>query len=474
MDLLALELSDAGIMAAAKDPLGLLHIDGVDQESPGFALPGKDQLVVGRAAEGKAHLNPLQFNNSFWDQLNTQPLKQPNNYARNHAEMAYAHLARIWEKIREHGNELVIAVPGFLSRDQLGLILGIADELSIPLKGMVALSVAAASKPCPDRMLLHVDIHLHRSEITFLEQGEHLTQKDSVTGEGRGLNHLYTEWVKTIAEEFVRTTRFDPLHQAAFEQELYSRLPVVIAALQQNSSVMFEMGADSKSYRVSLSRDLFVKKGEAVFKEIHQLIADMRERHGEPGQPVTFQLTHRMSHLPGCREMLAGIAGAQLIELEPGCGAFGALDLWDHSSTQGTGRGVSLLTSRPWQRLEPPSTARPRPVQPISHGDLRPTHLLYRSAAYPLSDLPLTVGSGGSRDGIDVPMEGELAGVSKRHCSLQFQGDNVILTDHSAYGTFVDEVRVTKTVILKLGQIIRVGTPGEELQLIACVGRNET
>jgi len=100
--------------------------------------------------------------------------------------------------------------------------------------------------------------------------------------------------------------------------------------------------------------------------------------------------------------------------------------------------------------------------------------LLYRSAAYPLSDLPLTVGSGGIRDGIDIRMEGELAGVSKRHCSLQFQGDNVILTDHSVYGTFVDEVKVTKTVVLKLGQIIRVGTPGEELQLIACVGRNET
>ncbi|OPX37184.1 MAG: hypothetical protein B1H12_05455 [Desulfobacteraceae bacterium 4484_190.2] len=472
MDLLALELSDAGIMAAAKDPLELLHIDGADQESPGFALPGKDQLVVGREAEGKAHLNPLQFNNSFWDQLNTQPLKQPNNYARNHAEMAYAHLARIWEKIREHGNELVIAVPGFLSRDQLGLILGIADELSISLKGMVALSVAAASKPCPDRMLLHIDIHLHRPEITFLEQGEHLTQKDSVIGEGRGLNHLYTEWVNAIAEEFVRTTRFDPLHQAAFEQELYSRLPVVIAALQQNPSVMFEIRADSKSYRVRLSRDLFVKKGEAVFKKIQQLIADMQERHGKPGQPMTFQLTHRMSRLPGCREMLAGIASAQVIELEPGCGAFGALDLWDHSSTQGTGRGVSLLTSRPWQ--SPPSTARPRPGQPISHGDVRPSHLLYRFAAYPLSNRPLTVGSGGIRDGIDVHMVGELAGISNRHCSFQFQGDNVILTDHSASGTFVDEVRVTKNVALKLGQIIRVGTPGEELQLIACVERNET
>ena len=48
MDLLALELSDAGIMAAAKDPLGLLHIDGVDQESPGFALARTNWSLAGR------------------------------------------------------------------------------------------------------------------------------------------------------------------------------------------------------------------------------------------------------------------------------------------------------------------------------------------------------------------------------------------------------------------------------------------
>jgi pSer/pThr/pTyr-binding forkhead associated (FHA) protein len=50
----------------------------------------------------------------------------------------------------------------------------------------------------------------------------------------------------------------------------------------------------------------------------------------------------------------------------------------------------------------------------------------------------------------------------------------VELTDHSTYGTFVDGVRVSGAVLLKLGQSIRLGTSGgEELQLITCVNDNE-
>ena len=472
MGLLALELSDAGIVAAAKEPRGLLQLEGTHRESPGFALADETELLVGRAAADKASLYPLQCYNAFWDKLNTTPLKQQNRYARNHAEMVYAHLAMLWDRIKGHGDEMVMAVPAFFGRDQLGLILGIAEELGIPLKGMVSLAVAATSKPSPDQVLLHLDMHLHRSEVTFLEQGEQLTQRDSASTGGKGLHHLYTAWVKAIGEEFVRTTRFDPLHQASSEQEVHDRLPAVIGAFQENPSVMFEMVAGSKSYRITLSRELFAAKAEGVFQKIGENIELMRKRHGEPGQPVALQLTHRIAPLPGCREMLATIEAAREMVLEPGAGAFGALDLWH----QPFGRevGVTLLTSRPWQGGEAASPAPPRPARPTSHDEVGPTHVLYRTVAYPLSGRPLVVGSGGSQEKVDVRIEGELAGVSRKHCSLEQGKEGVILTDHSTYGTFVDGERVSGTALLRLGQIIRVGTPGEELQLIASAEKDET
>ena len=96
MGLIGLELNDAGIIAAAGTPDRLLEIDGPATESPGFALPEKKRLLVGKEAEGKAHLFPRQILHRFWDQLDTEPLEQPAKYApRNHAEIVYHHLSRI-------------------------------------------------------------------------------------------------------------------------------------------------------------------------------------------------------------------------------------------------------------------------------------------------------------------------------------------------------------------------------------------
>ncbi|MCK5420346.1 MAG: hypothetical protein KAI93_17600, partial [Desulfobacterales bacterium] len=168
MSLLGLELSDAGILVAGTEPDGLLKVDGNSVESPGFALFEKNRLTVGLAAEKKAHLYPRQILNQFWDQLNIEPLEQPNPFAQNHAEIAFEHFARIWETVKHHGKELTIAVPGFYTREHLGFLLGITQELGIPLKGFVPLAVAAVPERLPEGLLLHLDLHLHRFEVTRL------------------------------------------------------------------------------------------------------------------------------------------------------------------------------------------------------------------------------------------------------------------------------------------------------------------
>jgi hypothetical protein len=209
---------------------------------------------------------------------------------------------------------------------------------------------------------------------------------------------------------------------------------------------------------------------EEVFWEMRRLIAGIRARHGTHGKPITVQLTHRVRRLPGWELMMGNAEEDQIIELEPGCGGFGALTLWEGISEGKTQDEISFITSRPWRtagktlpRTDPPRKA-PRPAAP---GDSLPTHLLYRHRAYPITDKPLVVGRGDSALGISVPIRGDTTGISKRHCSIRLQGDHVLLTDHSTYGTFVDDAPVGGTVALKLGQVIRVGTPGEKLELIA-------
>lgn len=471
MTLIALELSDAGILAAGENPSRLLQVDTQEQESLGVAIPEKKRLVVGNSAANKAHLFPLQVMNRFWDQLNTEPLKQKYHHAQNHAEIACAHLSHIWENIKGHGDEVIIAVPDYFHREQLGLILGMAQELRIPVIGFISLPIAAAFHPCPDAMLLHLDIHLHRFEMVYLRQNEQLTRENSMVLSEINLQQLYRDWVESIAEEFVRTTRFDPLHQAATEQELYNRLPAALEIFKRQSSFIFEISHGKHSYRTPLLRDLLKQKSEAVYDDIYRSIVNMRDAHAKNNPLIGLQLTHRIGCLPGLRDKLSDIDHCQIIELEPGAGALGVLRIWDQLKDRHSGNGASLFTSRPWLQTEA------EVFQTISyetHEKMKPTHLLYRDVAYPISRKPLIIGYDpySAGDGIYIPVKS--SGVSEKHCRVHRDGDRIIVTDTSTHGTFVNDQQVHGSTILEPGQILRLGISGETLRLIACMEIHET
>jgi pSer/pThr/pTyr-binding forkhead associated (FHA) protein len=104
----------------------------------------------------------------------------------------------------------------------------------------------------------------------------------------------------------------------------------------------------------------------------------------------------------------------------------------------------------------------------------RPTHVLYRSLAYPISDRPLTIGTGSTSDGVGLQIQGEVSNVSRKHCSIQLRGAEAVLIDHSESGTFVDGTPVSEAAVLAVGQIIRVGTSDEELLVIASMETDAT
>jgi hypothetical protein len=449
----------------------LLTVDGQKKESPGFAIPEKKRLLVGKPASDKAHLFPLQVINRFWDQLNTEPLKQKNRHAQNHAEIAYTHLFHVWEIVKQYGDEMIIAVPNFYSKEQLGLILGMAKELSIPVKGFVSLPIAASYHAYPNAMLLHLDIHLHRFEITYLHQGEYLTAKNSVTFEEISLEQLYRSWVETIAEEFVHATRFDPLHQAATEQELYNRLASALDIFKNQPSFLFELSHGKNSYRITLLRDVLFQKSEKIYDEICRFIEKMRDDHGKNNLLTVLQTTHRVACLPGLKDKLLEIENCKIIELEPGAGALGVLKLRDPLTDRHFKNGASFFTSRPWQQTES-TTSRAISYQ-TSH-TINPSHLLYRDVAYPVSEKPLIIGCDHYPFGKGIRVEAKSSDVSKKHCTVQREDNRIVLTDFSSQGTFVDNRQINGSAILELGQIVRLGTSRETIRLIACLEADET
>ncbi len=472
MSLIGLEISDAGILAAAGNPVALLALEGQSTESPGFALPQKKGLLVGKEAETGAHLFPRQILNRFWDQLNTESLPLSGRYApRSNAEIVYSHLARIWQTIQPHGKEAVLVVPDFYDRHQLGIILGISRELSMDIEGFVPLALAASTVVRPNRMLLYLDIHLHRLELVYLKQGEYLTIEDSGAVGEKGLIQIYRQWVEAIAGQFVHHTRFDPLHQAASEQGLYDRLPALLSHVKDNAAVVFDIVDNGVSYSTTLERELFIHTAEPVYREIDRLVEDMRQKH-DRSAALTLQVSHRLTRLPGCLEMLARVPDAEIIELGPGAAARGVLEIWPQLAAQRSGEGASLFTSRPWLNADPGHglISRPATIEENS-----PTHLLYRSIAHPITEKPLAIGATSDdpeTSGLQFhngPTEG-----SFRFFTIERRGQQVVLTDYSTQGIYVDGTRIKESTGLKLGQTIRLGKDGETFRLIACLKNYET
>jgi hypothetical protein len=471
MPLIGLEINDTGILAAGGSPLKLLDLDGRDQESPGFALPQTKGLLVGQNAAGKAHLFPRQILNHFWDQLNTDPLEPAGRHLpSNHAEIVFRHLSLIWRQLQSRGEEIVMAIPSFYNREHLGLILGMAQELGMPVKGFVPLSLAASAHACPEKMLMYLDIHLHRIEVICLDQGEHLTMRDAAITVEKGLLALYQKLVDMIAQEFVRTTRFDPFHQAATEQELYDRLPGIFAHFQHNSSMVFEITGGLTPHSITLERDSITRAAEPIYNEVLRLVKRMHQKRGKGRASLALQVSHRLGRLPGCQKMLATLQDVQIIELEPGAAARGVCRIWPQLAAQGHNEGISFFTSRPWQ--DPQQTGGHR-IPAETAAQAGPTHLLYGSIAYPITDKPLTIGCAHDAEQNDFTIVINAAEVSPKHCTIALRRGETVLRNASDYGTFVDGEKVTGSAVLKLGQIIRIGTPGEHLHLIACKGTRD-
>ena len=228
------------------------------------------------------------------------------------------------------------------------------------------------------------------------------------------------------------------------------------------------MTGGSKVYRVTLNRDLFYKKGAPVFEELRRFVSRFHERYGKAGAGPVLMLSDRIARLPGAKDMMGEIKNCKIIELAPGAGALGLVRFTSPLFDQQTGNSSPFLTSRP---LPAQGHISHEESSQDSEGQTPPTHILYRNLAYPITEKPLVIGLQRAADGSGIKIEGKIAGVSRKHCTVQLEGNNVVLNDYSTYGTFVDEDPVNEKTILLLGQMVRVGTPGETLNLIACLDK---
>jgi hypothetical protein len=461
--LVALELNDAGLVAArwdADEARPVLQ----GPPSPGFAVLHDGRVLVGQEAFERHRLAPVYAQNRYWQALGVEPLPWSARGVATAADLAHAHLsALLVPAIAAGANEAVLAVPPGYTREQLGLLVGIANEAGATVRGLVDLGIAAAATVPPAPHMLHLDLQLHQAAATLLESSRADGVLRRVRYEllpGAGVIAFNQAIAGSIATTFVRETRFDPLHEATTEQRLHDRMPGWLAALAEQDEVEAAIEAGGLTHQVTLQRAQLIAAVAKPAADVLRLVQGARPA----GTMLHVCITPRVAAVPGLLANLTALRDCTVVMLEPGAAAVGALQA--AAAIVRAPDSISLVHRLPLPGATEALATTAVVGSDAVPADAVPTHVLFRGRAWPLTAVPLTLGWSVGAAARALALPAGIAGVSRSHCALWLRDGQAIVEDQSTYGTFVNDERVGGRVALRVGDVLRLGAPGVTLELI--------
>lgn len=427
-----------------------------------------------------------------WRELRLQPrstssrhltavLAQRNATARSEALVEAELRARLAECPPTEGERVWIAAPARSEAAGLTAILGIALRIGLQVDGFVDAAVVAAATAQPQTNVIVLELGLHHAAATAVDvEGGQARRRRSVATERGGLLELYQTWLDLVGTTMVKRTRFDPLHDASTEQQLFDAIPTTLSEIAAKGETTGVALQGTQRFEVALTRDQFAQSAQSICTAIVGLLHQLRPA----GAPVTIVIPRVAADLPGLKSQLEQFAGCELVTVNDGFTAAGTslLDLPAHpapnttvttNDISATNSSVRLLRRIPLQTHLPPPhavreyTLRREPLGSHRAGSPTPSYVLWDGRAFSLNVESLTVGrSPGSSERLISLPEG-LAGVSRRHCTFVHDGGQLFVLDHSSFGTFVNGERVLERARVHVGDKVRVGQPGVELSLIS-------
>ena len=449
MSLLALHLNDAGLL--------LTDGERILCREPGFALLEDDAIVMGREAWAVASLKPRRIQNHYWAELSTRPLTDRRFQHLTAADLASKQLESLWKRVAKPGDKLVFAVPACMSNDSLGLLLGIAMDLEIPVVGMVDAAVAATRREYVNAVPVHVDLSLRSAMLTrLLQDGQSQLERTAVIEES-GMLDLYDIWLRVIAETFVQQSRFDPLHTAETEQVLQDSILDWLGLAMTRPSVPIEIEYRGITHQAQIDSLELVSAAAPVYQNI---VSNLRALY-RAGETPALQLSDRAARMPGLADTLRARVGGEVFVLEPGATGRGLARRWSEQRSAST---VTLVRHLPWDQ------SRITVELDAADGGALPTHVLLSDRATPVGSEALVLGTQPADGERWLDLGQDVAGASRRHCEIVVANGQCVVTDRSRYGTFLNGHRIDGSAALQSGDVIRVGTPGVELRMIRVEG----
>jgi hypothetical protein len=426
--------------------------------APSAVWDGSTGEISGANAWSALRRHPTATSTRHLGSLLSQPAATDRAVALVTAEL----VRRLAAQAPAAGERVWIAAPARAAADGLGAMLAIARYLSLPVDGFVDSAVVAAAALRLDRSAIVLELGMHHAAATSIDRdGGQVRRRRTVLTERGGLMALYQAWLELVSTTMIRRTRFDPLHDAAVEQRLFDSLATWARDADANGSTTAVLTKSEERFEVALTRDQFARAAQPVYREVLRLVHELRPA----GAPLTLVVPDILKHLPGLRDELEQFVDCELMSIPDGF-AGAATSLLDLPERVGQDP-VRLLRRLPLsERTTSAEAVSSEMLGQRGSRSAPPSHLLLNGQVYTLGSDALVVGR--APEGLRaITLSDGLAGVSRRHCTFTRDRDELVLLDHSSFGTFVNGERVAERVRVRAGDRVRLGDPGVELALIA-------
>jgi hypothetical protein len=325
-------------------------------ESPGHALITPRGIVTGAEARARAWLEPQYSVDRHWQQLGTGPLPASSRHARHFADLAYAQLLDLYRAAGQP-ERVIFAIPGHLGREQLAVLLGIANATPFAVAGLIDAALAATVYSALRGEILHLDLLRHCAVLTRLHAGSEIERIDVRVLPEIGLNQLHDLWAQHIAERFIARHRYDPLHTGAGEQALRDALPGWLAELAARPEIDVQLPGPRGPLSIALTAAELAERAAAHYA--------LLERAAAAGGGDSRLLAAALARLPDIGARIPGRG------LPPEAAVAGGQACAEYIATRPAN---VLITRLPATEKDRP-TAGPRAL---------PTHLLWRHRAHDL------------------------------------------------------------------------------------------
>jgi len=424
MATLGIELCDAAFRAATFDGQEVKLIATPEQPAglswPGFAYFDGQKFAYGPAAEDLWFVHPRRVAHTFWSRLAQEPSTLgPSGKPAPFSQLAFHFFQDFYRHATRHhpADKVVLAVPGAYLKDpateeeKIGLLLGIAGELKLPLSGVVDLACAALCDPRssgfnPTRPVLVVDLHLDGTDLTLITAHEHIARQAFMHLPQSGGAQLLKHLTSTLGNRFLRQTAFDILEDGRIEQLFFRQTKDFF--LSGASEHRFQINTANRTYEMIAKRDQLVGDAQAFVHALVQNVQAFERNTPHCAMGCTIALMDRAAQLPGLEARLRAAGYPTIIRLAPGAAASGAAHIGASRKNPPPALSeVPVETALPltFARLNAGTSWEARLHKVRASGDPRPspTHVILEGIGHPLAPLGRSV-IGTAQANVDVPL----------------------------------------------------------------------